>query len=129
MSPYDSQSIIIVARQLRPVLPRMDEQAQALLPQLDDLLSRAEVGEDVDSRILELLASHPRLHDWLLQALPHQEEVMRDIKAPLLPGDPDVRVTVYECPVCGWTYYLPQIGYPVPPCPLDNSPLRPKEER
>ena len=46
-------------------------------------------------------------------------------RPPLL-GDPDVRATVYECPVCGWTYYLPQAGFPVPPCPYDDSPLRPK---
>ncbi len=46
-------------------------------------------------------------------------------RPPLL-GDPDVRATAYECPVCGWTYYLPQAGFPVPRCPRDGSPLRPK---
>ncbi len=131
MSTNDSQAIISIARQLRAVLPRMDEQAQALIPRLDALLARADAGEDVDSRILELLASHPKLRDWLRQALPYQEEVMgvEDGRGAALPGDPDVRATAYECPVCGWTYYLPQAGFPVPRCPRDGSPLRPKRRK
>jgi hypothetical protein len=129
------RAVVEVARSIRPYLPALVGSAAGKVDrQLTELLTAAldcDADDEVDGRILGVLASTPATHAWAAAVLADEQHLppeVREIRersedggyAPLpnpRGGDP-VDAQKYVCPVDGaFAWWRISVGQPVPTCP------------
>ena len=131
---FDSQDILYAAQVIRPHLARLTEEqiAQQVISQLDNLLERAETGENVENLILELLGQHDSTRRWLKTALVGEEadELKKSFYQPA-PGNigPVSSGILYTCPIpdCDFAWSPRRAGQPIPSCPYHATKLTRQE--
>jgi hypothetical protein len=115
-----------VARQIGHELPALlgQDEGAAVRRELDGLLAEAEKGEEVDDRLLALLAAREATRVRADELLPASlEEGERGFEP--LPGYPSEPpgLAVYGCPEGDYDWPQFEAGEPVPDCPLHGIPL------
>jgi hypothetical protein len=95
-------------------------------PELDELLARADNGEQVTGEILDLLVADPALWEEFREHAP-MDGLVRPYSRSYsdLPGDGDPSAEiVYRCTACEYEHLVYEVGEPVPKwCQQCGSPL------
>lgn len=110
------EEVLECARSLRPFLPEMlGVEAVTVDRQLADLLAQAKAGESVDTKILELLKSHPKTRNWAAEFLA-PKQIPKGFER--LPGSNDaIAAQKYVCPEGDYVWYRRSVGVLIPTCP------------
>lgn len=113
---FDPEALLECARSIRPFLPELfGAEAETVDRQFADLLAQAKVGELVDTKILELLKSHPKTRNWAAEFLA-PKQVPKGFER--LPGSSSaVSAQKYVCPQGDYVWYQRSVGVPIPTCP------------
>jgi hypothetical protein len=113
----------IIREELAADPDREGPAVQGLLEELDDLLARASVGEDVEDRLWKLLVRQERSRQRLDELL---VEVREERGMAPLPGEVGpIEADRYECPHGDYSVLVLDMDDPVPAsCPNHHVPLR-----
>jgi hypothetical protein len=131
---YSADDILDCAYDIKPLLPRLlVDGAAGIVEQLEALLLRQELGEQVDLLIVQLLSQYPPAKDWARRYLTGDQDVHwtdRERGYSPLPGQTqEVPATTGRlfCPTCGYRWMRRQVGQQPPSvCPNDKkTPLQP----
>lgn len=118
----DAQDVIYAAQKIAPLLDEARRQT------VESLLARAAHGEKVDNFLIDELRQDPHIRRWLRDALGLSKEVT--LAYDPLPGNiGSVTAPVYVCPHGDFEWEIRRVGQPIPPCPVHNEPLVPKEKK
>ncbi|MCP2256527.1 hypothetical protein LX15_000210 [Streptoalloteichus tenebrarius] len=123
------EDILDAARAIRPRL------SGALADEIDQLLARADGGEDVADALLEVLTGDDALRDEARRLLDRQVDTSRGADSggygmadsagyAALPGYavPSAEI-MYGCGECDYEYPVFEVGEPVPHCPHGHGAL------
>lgn len=113
---FDPEELLECSRSIRPyLLELLGAEAEAFDLQLADLLAQAKAGESVDTKILELLKSHPKTRNWAAEFLA-PKQIPKGFER--LPGSSDaVAAQKFVCPEGDYVWYRRSVGVPIPICP------------
>jgi len=118
---FDPEDVLECARSIRPFLPDLlGSEAENFDRQLADLLALSKTRTPVNTKILELLTSHPKTRQWAAEFLASQptSKGANSRGYERLPGSSDaVSAPKYACPQGDYVWYRRSVGIPIPVCP------------
>jgi hypothetical protein len=128
---YASENILDGARSIRPYLAELLEADAGVMDrELAGLLALAQAGQNVDNRILELLARYEATRAWMAKFLrdkrpPDVERVYNPLPGGIGPVPVSAR---YACPNGDYVWYRRAVNQPIGKCPTHHLPLLPVDE-
>lgn len=124
---YKTEDVIQAAHTIRPHLNGLlSTEAKKVDYQLGELLSLANVGEDVKIEIFDLLGEHEQTRVWMQKVLENKKIPSREKSySPLNLGklNTQIAVQVYICPECNYKWVRHRFGEKVPQCPRHHIDL------